>query len=192
MERVERRPLSPEELEYLIRGDVYIGRPPFVDANAARETWEEHADEVLACRSSESSPTTYRPGCRPWAWWRFERGESMPHCQGGRLDELGQLDEAERSEAVRLARRQARTMNGEPPPAALDPDLLAVWPMHLRLYDYTRGKMRLADWIVRRRDEGTDSPAEQKAADATTAYASIQVARRQRRGAAGTGAESFR
>lgn len=59
----------------------------FANEDETRAAWEIHGDALLAECAAE------RPGHRPVAWWRFERGVEPPRLsdEPAELQRLGQL-----------------------------------------------------------------------------------------------------
>jgi len=127
--------ITPEQIEFLVRGYAYFDSEPFKDEDDARAMWSEYGDEVLSLRDAgrddrPSPGAHFASGTRPWGWWKFEQGEDPPLAQGGLLEEMGELLPGEREKALELAKEQ---WLGSPPGSTRrdpvgDEALLAAWP----------------------------------------------------------------
>lgn len=181
-----RRPegLTEDRLEFLIHGDNIIApeHPPFRDEDDARSCWHEYREEILGgCCDSEPGRHHFLPGCRPWAYWRFDCGIQPPKRQAAALGELG---EGERAVVIDLAVAQLEKTTGtrldlDIRHAGIERDLLRVWPCHLRLFDYdpATGKSTTAAWVkLRQQRELTGEEWDGAALDPVTAYAHAVVA----------------
>ena len=130
-----RNALTSDQLFLLLRGYSHFQAHPFRSDADALAAWQAHRKEILSACRSESGARTYSPGTRPWAWWKFDQNEDPPMCQGGLLDDMGELGAEEREVAIKLARKEwDRWADGLTPEARkqavkmTDGTLLEFWP----------------------------------------------------------------
>ena len=92
------------------------------DGGEGEAAWKLHRRELLA---------GYRPGARPWAWWKFEHGQGKPGGGLGRgAREWGEFRELKRLGVLQPGEAAAFLAKhpGGPPPEAADrvPAVLAL------------------------------------------------------------------
>lgn len=100
--RYRRAPRRHEALSERARAHLESGHDwDWLDGEALTEAqlhelWAEHREDILPDYIRE------HPGCRPWAWWRWDRQMERPRQLGGRPAETeyliahGLLTDAER------------------------------------------------------------------------------------------------
>jgi hypothetical protein len=88
--RVVDADLTSDKIEYLFHGYILTkgNSSPFESDDAARKFWIKHRALIVRWYSLAGVPAEYRrwsfefentcgpfPGCRPWAWWKFDAPE---------------------------------------------------------------------------------------------------------------------
>lgn len=94
-----------DPLEYPFIPDYQLG---YRTLKELKEAWELHRDNPRICQWLNPDDFEYRPGRRPYAWWRFESKEPRDYriSQEVQLEQLGELTEREKLELARSRKRK--------------------------------------------------------------------------------------
>jgi hypothetical protein len=102
--------LTDAKIEYLLlgRNDFAFGanrdQEAFENERDARECWHEHRSTIIGLKGF--GWLHYRPGTRPWAYWRFDRRRDVPRHEAHVLLIKGEMSANEQAEVLRTARQQ--------------------------------------------------------------------------------------